>query len=316
MDIKIEKTLKLNLFTILIVLTLLCTIQNIKASEASGELMNKLANEVVNEEPFDDSLSPEDRAYIEEWKAHNPQSIDITDYVKIDVRFRRSYRLVKGMFSEDQLPLLYKLLDDKEYEPYWVNVASVIGDLSEDPNTIPILLNYFQRDDGEKADCLTKIWTLPHFGKIGGKEADSILRKAITVEGAKELSKAWCEEQEKKWRENGYDSDKENVVLTIQQAAFQGMILTGKKENWKIIEDLYNIENETMIKTEKMPDTLAFLVDAMALRDFLIENNNDIEAFYRLERDEQPRVMMAYCRKYMEPGLEMIKNKSGSSDDN
>ena len=94
MNIKKQKTLKSNLFTILMVLTLLYTIQNIKASETSGEVIDKLANEVVNEEPFDDSLSPEDRAYIEEWKAHNPQSIDITDYVKIDVRFRRSYRIV------------------------------------------------------------------------------------------------------------------------------------------------------------------------------------------------------------------------------
>ncbi|MBN1974947.1 MAG: hypothetical protein JW787_15000 [Sedimentisphaerales bacterium] len=290
-----KSMLKLTFFAVLIILTVFCIIQNAKASETSGEVMNKLANEVTDgnsvEESFNVSLSPEDRKYIAGWKAAFPQYVELTDFVTQEMRFGVSYRLVKGMFSSDKLPLLYQLLDDESYVPYWGNIAKVIGFISEDPNTVPILLKYIQRNDGDKVNWLNgKIWILCEIGKIGGKEADSILRKAITKEGARELVKDWVDEE--LWQDKVYDSN--GVILIVRNAAVKGLINTCKPENWKIVEDIIeNVNNENK-------DIAILAAEALSVRDFIVENDNDIEAFYRVEVDRLPGVITKYYKKYRE----------------
>jgi hypothetical protein len=80
-----------------------------------------------------------------------------------------SYDLTCRLITKDKLPMLYQMLNDKDYAPYWHNVARVIGYISNDSNSVPVLLSYFQRDDGSEVSSLVgKIWSIALIGKIGG----------------------------------------------------------------------------------------------------------------------------------------------------
>ena len=188
-----KNMLKSILFTILLVLTVLCTIQNAKADETSEQFIDKLANDITGEISIQDSNGTVSLEQARIWISEHPA---IRRIITND-RFRfggLNYNSINALLPKDKLPVLYGLLDDELYAPYWGNISTVIGNVSDDPNTVPILLNYFKRDDGEKLNWMQgKIWTLAHIGKIGGDAADSILRKAITKEGARELAKDWLD---------------------------------------------------------------------------------------------------------------------------
>jgi hypothetical protein len=297
---KNQRTLKSTLFVILIFLVALCNPQNAKAEKEtekpSDEFINKLANKAIDGNSVDrsggSSLGSNSQAKIEAWKVKHRE---IDALIKREMRFGISYDLVKKTVPKDQLPVLYTLLDDEKYAPYWANIAKVIGLISDDPNSVPVLLKYLQRDDGKKVnDLIGKIWTLAYTGKIGGDAADAILKKANTKEGAKELVKDWLDEQ--LWQEKDYD--KEYVVGYIRNAALKGLIFTGKPENWKIIEDLYNQNKEITIKDGKRTDIMGRLTEAMGTRDFIVDHNNDVEAYFRIEHDKLPGTMSKYIQKY------------------
>ena len=262
-------------------------------------LKEKTSNDInTNKEP--ESIDEEALALEEarKWKDKRPQSNQITDFVKLEMRFGISYRLIKGMVSKDQLPLLYKLLEDEQYAPYWPNIARVIGLASNEPDTVSVLLKYLQRDDGKRVNDLQgKIWSLAYIGKIGGKEADSILKKAITKEGAKELTKSWLDDQ--LWKDDFKSYDKEEVIIEVQKAALHGLVFTGKPENWKIVEDLYNRNKEISMKNGEKTDIISSLVSVMGARDFIIDHNNNPEAYFRIEHDNAPGTLMSYTQKYL-----------------
>ncbi|MBN1974949.1 MAG: hypothetical protein JW787_15010 [Sedimentisphaerales bacterium] len=294
MDIKIEK---LTLFSILMVLSVLCINQNIQASETSGEVIDKLANEITGEISIQDSNGTVSLEQARTWISEHPE---IGRIITND-RFRFTgldYDSINALFPKDKLPVLYRLLDDEQYASYWANISKVIGYVSNDPNSIPVLLNYFMRDDGEKVNYMScKIRTLSHIGKIGGPQADSILKKAITKEGAKELAKSWLDAQ--KWQEKMQYNTKDKVIEDIQDAALEGLIFTAKQENWKIVADLYSQSMQDTIKSKEMTPYMSSLAGAMGLRDFVIDHNNDVKAYYRIQTDKLPGTMSSYIQNYL-----------------
>ncbi len=190
------------------------------------------------------------------------------------------YNMLRRTVTNDQLPLLYKLLDSNDYAPYWHNIARMIGYISNDPNSIPYLLNYFKRDDGARVESIAgKIYSIALIGKIGSDKATPILKKALTKEGAEELAKLWINEG--RWKRSDR-LGKDYVITRTQSAAIQGLVFTGKKENWDIIEKLYNEQKEISIKNQTQTDMMSSLVDAMAKKAF-IADNNDVEAYFRLD---------------------------------
>ena len=305
MDIKSEKskekTLKSIYFIIFIFLSAIC-IPNLSISTgnetgtSSGEIIDKLANDITGEISVQDSNGTVSLEQARTWISQHPE---IGRIITND-RFRFTgldYDSINALLPKDKLPVLYRLLDDEQYAPYWSNISTVIGYVSDDPNTVPVLLNYFKRDDGEKVNYMIgKIWSLAYIGKIGGKEADSILRKAITKEGAKELAKDWLDEQ--LWQDKGKYANKDNVIIDIQHAAIIGLLFTTKKENWKIVEDLYNQDKETSIKKGRKTDIVSYLTEAMGLRDFLVDNNNDVKVYLRLEPMKQASAISGLYKKY------------------
>ncbi|MBN1974948.1 MAG: hypothetical protein JW787_15005 [Sedimentisphaerales bacterium] len=301
MVIKRQKTLKSIHFIIFIFLAAIC-IPNLSISAgnetgtSSGVIIDKLADDISGEISIQDSNGTVSLEQARTWIAQHPEIRRIITFE----RFRfggLNYNSINTLLPKDKLPVLYRLLDDEQYAPYWPNISTVIGYVSDDPNTVSVLLNYFKRDDGEKLSWMTgKIWTLAYIGKIGGDAADSILRKAITKEGARELAKDWLDEQ--LWQEKRPYNNTDKVILEIRNAASKGLIYTCKPENWKIVEDLYNQHKETSIKNGRKTDIVSHLMDAMGIRDFLVDNNNDIKAFYRLSPERQISVISSYYKKY------------------
>ncbi len=199
------------------------------------------------------------------------------------------YESVKKAVTKEQLPLLYQLMADLGYAPYWHNIARIIGYISDDPNSIDVLLIYFQRDDVSLVDSIVgKVGSIAWIGKIGGEKADSILKKAITKEGVQELAKLWIDKEE--WKKGRDKRDKDQIIAYIQGAAIDGLVNTGKKENWDIVEKLYNDPNQAELRSK--------LVEAMAKKAFIVDHNNDVEAFFRIDTQVMYRNLKPYLDKY------------------
>jgi hypothetical protein len=220
---------------------------------------------------------------------------DMRDYVKQqDV----SYDRTRAWFKKDQLPLLYKLLKDDAYAPYWSIVAQIIGFISDDPNSVPVLLDYFQRNDDSKAFAQGgskrvaiggKIWSLAWIGKIGGDQADSILKKAATKEGARELAKAWIDEESKSFQNN-------NFITHIQRAAIEGLVFSGKKENLDFVEKLYNEQKALSLKNKAQTDLMDSLIDAMACKSCI--DDHGIGGYFKIWHSDNLNTLGPYLDKY------------------
>ena len=207
------------------------------------------------------------------------------------------YDLVKKTITKEQLPLLYQLLSDAEYAPYWHNIARIIGYISDDPNSVDVLLIYFQRDDDSMVESLAgKIWSIAMIGKIGGDKAESVLKKALTKEGVEELAKLWINDEE--WIKDREKRGKDFVIKYTQNAAIQGLVYTGKMENWDIVEKLYNEQKEISLRDGKQTSIMGYLVDAMAVKALIADQNNDVEAFFRIDSQVMFRTLKPYLDKY------------------
>ncbi len=309
MDIKSEKKqtnfLKSILLVILTLLVAACISNYVQAGSGtdtfSGGIIDKLANDAKDEISIQDSNGIVSLEQARKWISQHPE---IDGILKNKRTSRIPYDLVKKTVSSDQLPFLYRLLDDKEYAPNFYEIASVISYISKDPNSVPVLVKYFQRNDGVKLNTIFKIENLSYIGMVGCKEADSLLRKAITEEGARELIKGWTEglsPEETRYVNNN------RVIMDIQSAAALGLIYTTKQENWKIVEDLYNQNKEISIKKGDINSFMSQLGIAMGTRDFIIDNNNDVEAYFRIMHDvyQTMNSMTAYYKKYLDFANEM-----------
>ena len=207
-----------------------------------------------------------------------------------------NYIKLKETIKKDQLPLLYQLLSDAGYAPYWHNIARIIGYISGDPNSIPVLLTYFQRDDGSMVESISgKIYSIALIGKIGGEKADPILKKAITKEGVEELAKSWINKEE--WKKGNDKRNKDQIVAYTQGTAFAGLVFSGKKENWDLVEKLYNEQKEISLKGQQT-DIMSALIDAMMKKAYIADHNNDVESYFRIDWQLRSQILRPYIEKY------------------
>ena len=172
------------------------------------------------------------------------------------------YGIVRKTLKSDKLPLLYEMLNDKKYVDSWSIIAQIIGYVSKDPNSIPILLEYFQRDDSwswesinlnnnnnsgfnknyakKRARIAGKISTLGWMGIIGGEKANNILREAVTQEGAEKLAIAWIKKI--LIPDSSTFKSKSETINYIRQRAIIGLMYSQDSENISTIRKLYEIE--------------------------------------------------------------------------
>lgn len=209
---------------------------------------------------------------------------DPRNFVQLKWYSGMSYKTARRLIKKKNLTLLHEMLDDKSYAPYWHQVALLIGYVSEDPNSVPVLLHYFQRDDSwnwKSVDrrptgyqkIIGKISSLMWIGKIGGDEANVILRDAVTKQGAARLANAWIEG--KLLPNSSTFKSRENTIMVIRARAAKGLAYSGKPENIAIVKQLYAQEDAYCIKNKKVTTLYNGLVDAMAIQAFIAENRRE-----------------------------------------
>jgi hypothetical protein len=208
------------------------------------------------------------------------------------------YSITKQNISKGQLPRLHKMLKDKKYAPYWHNIAGIIGYVSDDPNSVLALLDYFRRDDSWNMDTdiklSGKIQSISYMGYIGGHPADVILRGCTGTQGAQVLAKNWINKNYDV--DVPYFQDKQNVIDKIRNAAVTGLAYTGTKENVAFLTNLYEQERDYCEANKVKTNFFYALVDAMAIQEYVAFNG--IENYKNLSEQKKPDEILTLAGRY------------------
>jgi hypothetical protein len=258
----------------------------------------------------DDSSNHNDGKLINTWSARHDKLSDPREFVKMEGHEGGfPYSLARTYIEKDQLPLLHKMLEDANYAPYWRNVARLIGYISDDPNSVPLLLSYFQKDDSYNFRSMAnlgnltgKIWSLALIGMIGGEQADVILRDALTAEGAARLAANWIDG--KLVEDNSSWSDKNFVLSYIRNAAVHGLVYTGKQENIDIVRRMYfagGADGETDSQMRM------HLLEGVVIDDYIRHHGR--EAFFQLHGNKILEALDPYFIKYRVYEEQVQKNE-------
>jgi hypothetical protein len=248
---------------------------------------------------------------------------DPREFIKLQWHEGMDYGMVRRTIKQDKLPLLYEMLKDRSYINNWDKIAQIIGYVSKDPNSIPVLLEYFQRVDdwiqlpetngeqrffGQTAisniehQVMGKISALRWIGIIGGKQANSILREAVTEKGAEELTSAW--NNNAPISITSLLKSKEDVINQIRASAIYGIMCSGDTENIEIIKKLYEIEEEKCRSHNKdnsleAPSSLHnSLVEAMGKLDYIKEHSLEDYLILTGDMTNYLETALHYERKY------------------
>ena len=255
---------------------------------------NKMAKLKSYEKSVEDSV----------WAAlHNLKYSDPREFVKLIWYEGMSYKSARRLIKSDSLPTLYELLKDPEYASYWAKVTKLIGWLSDKGNheSIAALYDYFRRGDdwtivtdptAGHSRVLGKIRSLGSIGRIGGTEADSILKKALTAEGAQELAGEWIDGPlplKSKF-------DKTYVIEHIQGAAAVGIVYSQNEENIRLVEELYEKEVAEYKENKVITELGNHLVGALAYRDLIREKG--MEAYLNLSGSGEFGDLVPYLDRY------------------
>ncbi|MHC4646172.1 MAG: LamG domain-containing protein [Planctomycetota bacterium] len=232
----------------------------------------------------DGSSNHNDGKLISGWSAQDAKYSDPRQFVRKAPGFEGAfpYSEAKMYIWKDQLPMLYEMLEDANYAPYWHNVARLIGYVSDDPNSIPHLLSYFKKDDSYNFrttanldNFVGKIWCLAHIGMIGGDRADTILKEAVTLEGAAKLAENWIDgrlvENNRRW------GQKDEVLSYLRSAAIHGLVYTDKQENIEIVKRMYFGNGADR---EHNPTMRLFLLEGVVISEYIRHHGR--EAFFQL----------------------------------
>ncbi|MEJ2648250.1 MAG: hypothetical protein P8016_07575 [Sedimentisphaerales bacterium] len=208
------------------------------------------------------------------------------------------YSIARNNVSKDQVPVLHKMLRDKKYAPYWHNIARTIGYISDDPNSVYALLEYFQRDDSWNLDTyvklLGKVESISYLGYIGGQAASKIMRSCATSDGAQEMAKNWIDKD----FANNFPAFqvKEKVIDRIRYSALIGLALTGTQENDSFITNLYEQERAYCESNKVKTYSFQMMADVMSLQDYVSQNGT--EAYKNLPAEEKGVAILSNLSKY------------------
>jgi hypothetical protein len=243
------------------------------------------ADEILGEALFDQKYS-------------NPRN-----FIQLKWHEGMSYKHAKRLITKDKLPILYKMLKDKNYASEWAKVATLIGYVSDDPCSVPVLLEYIKRDDkwnwnvADRATSigrlLGKISALIWIGKIGGEQANIILKNSATEQGAAQLAKNWIEGQ----LPTSVKS-KEEIIDYIRSNAVMGLIYSRKPENIEIARQLFTKEEARCRKNREETEFYRGSASAIAIQDFAEENGFDTYLNF-LGTNQHINAMIPYLTKYL-----------------
>ncbi|HUT29694.1 MAG TPA: hypothetical protein VMX13_07875 [Sedimentisphaerales bacterium] len=209
---------------------------------------------------------------------------------------------VQQLLEESSRASLLQKLDDVNYAGQWFYIAEKLCDLSKrgDADSVRALLKYLRRGEDLKGAAtedhsrfLGKVRALRLIGRIGGKEADGILRKALTEEGSLELAKEWIDGP----LPGKYNKNRTETLGVMRGSAAQGIVFAGDAENIKLVEKLYERVHEDCKNKAVVNELYYQLVDAMAARDFVADNG--LEEYFNVSGNEvRAGKLDPYIKKY------------------
>jgi hypothetical protein len=123
-----------------------------------------------------------------------------------------------------------------------------------------------------------KIDALQWIGKIGGADAESLLRKAVTKAGAAPVAKAWIGDALIP-TSTTFDTE-ENTIVCLRGRAAMGLVFTRKSDNVDVVNKFLTEELAYCAANKTFTALYDPLVSAMAYNDFIVDN--DLESLFKL----------------------------------
>lgn len=150
-----------------------------------------------------------------------------------------SIMVARKRLPPEAVPVLQRMLNDLEWASYRESIAATIGQISHDPSSVPVLLDYVRSPadwasldhEGRFRAITARNGVLQYLGLIGGTEAVQALRTAITREGATALVQRWHTNEHVASVKNS-----QQIIDQVQGWAAVGLVFTQDPENLAILE--------------------------------------------------------------------------------
>lgn len=203
-------------------------------------------------------------------------------FVKQDWTRGMPYDIIQRHIQQEEIPQLHEMLSDTDYKDYWPIVATIIGKISSDPNSVPILVDYIKRDDCEylSEEMIFLKTGLPRYlGWIGGEKAKEVLMGAVSQDGALVLVENWIGSRPilRLW------PTRDRALQIIQYSIIHGLAYLDDPEATAMIKELHTEAVKHYEATGTIKRLLCGLIDArikIACREELGEDR-----FFFLDRN-------------------------------
>ena len=202
----------------------------------------------------------------------NQTRLDPKAFVAGDVRYINEN--AKRLFSEADLPVFLEILGDanRPFREYYAAMEAIAAISPKNNDRVVNALAAFLKrplnwekwvtnQQGAAEVLRVKGWALTAIGLVGGDQAETILKRIITVTGAQEFTRSWI---------GGWPADhpfvnQEDVLSSIRGSAAYALARFDRGED--IVRAEYAKERQSCVKSGKTSHYLSGLISAMSLID-------------------------------------------------
>jgi hypothetical protein len=206
------------------------------------------------------------------------------------------YGQSREFVTADSVPRLHMMLKDPAWASHWPTVAFVIGHISEDKASVPVLLDYIRRPEDPAmiktreevyARIAPKHRVLAWLGRIGGDEATTALRAALTRPGAKELVRAYESDPKVQMAWKG-----DHLASIVRETASLGLIYTQTPENIALVEECYR-------RAIEAPTPYCFGAYSLSLNRVVKERG--LDKVLLMDGGERMQLIEPFYKEYVAP---------------
>jgi len=219
---------------------------------------------------------------------------DVDELVKQKRHWPYSYMYTRACAPASQVTRLHDMLQDIQYQPHWHNIAIILSIISDDSNSVPLLIDYIKQPETAPL-AAHKIYCLFYLGKHGGAVAKDVLMSYVTIEGAQDLAEALIESV-MNTDKTGLKNE-EDLIRFIYLNAIRGLPFLRDDEVDSFIDDLYTRKLNNQLNTNDPNIPIHYLAEAMGIKDFV--KDYGIEQMYCLwECGDPTGKFRPYRKKY------------------
>jgi hypothetical protein len=155
---------------------------------------------------------------------------------------RMDWEEVNALWTADMVPDLHECLFDPSYAAYWPTLARIIAEVSQDPASIPLLLDHIRRPFSVEVDpkrayhlVYARLSLIKALEAIDDKAAAEPLRNLLTEEGANDLLEVWLNDPSLPDKEKRPD----NLMGLIRGRAAMALVFLGDEEGIAMAEGVH-----------------------------------------------------------------------------